>query len=177
MSIDMDGFYEQIYAPFAEGTPLLTCGPVTPGGYCDPEVFADTYDPEGTAALLADAGWTQDASGMWVNPDGEVPEAELDGQHGQRRRESHRPTLILRAEAGFNVVADNCEAVPCVFQTRLPALDYDLAMYINVGSLRTRTTSSDNFLCTCNSEAEENGFAGRTTPVGATRKPMRCCVR
>ena len=48
-SIDMRGLYDQIYAPFAQGTPLLTCGPIAPGPYCDPAAFADTYDPEGAA--------------------------------------------------------------------------------------------------------------------------------
>ena len=37
------------------------------------------------------------------------------------------------AAAGFNVIADNCDAA-CFFQQRLPALDYDLAMYINTAS-------------------------------------------
>ena len=51
---------------------------------------------------------------------------------GNTRRESAQAYLIpLLAEAGFKVVADNCEALPCVFETRLPALDYDLAMYIS----------------------------------------------
>ena len=54
---------------------------------------------------------------------------------GNTRRESAQAYLIpLLAEAGFNVVADNCEALPCVFETRLPGLDYDLAMYISTVS-------------------------------------------
>jgi ABC-type transport system substrate-binding protein len=51
---------------------------------------------------------------------------------GNTRRESAQAYLIpLMREAGFDVVADNCEALPCVFETRLPSLDYDLAMYIS----------------------------------------------
>jgi peptide/nickel transport system substrate-binding protein len=131
-SIDLDGLYDQIYAPFAQGTPLLTCGPVAPGPYCDEAAFADTYDPEGAATILTDAGWTQDSAGMWTNPAGEVPEVRWMVNTGNARRESAQAYLIpLLAEAGFNVVADNCEALPCVFETRLPALDYDLAMYIS----------------------------------------------
>ena len=105
---------------------------MTPGIYCDPEVFADTYDPEGATQILTDAGWTKDGDGFWQNPDGEVPEVRWMVNTGNTRRESTQAYLIpLLAEAGFKVVADNCEAVPCVFQTRLPALDYDLAMYIS----------------------------------------------
>jgi hypothetical protein len=48
------------------------------------------------------------------------------------RRESTQEFLIPKlAEQGFKVIADNCEALPCVFETRLPAMQYDLAMYIN----------------------------------------------
>ena len=31
--------------------PLLDCGPIAPGPYCDP-VFGDTYDPDGAEAML-----------------------------------------------------------------------------------------------------------------------------
>ena len=51
---------------------------------------------------------------------------------GNTRRESTQAYLIpLLAQAGFNVIADNCEALPCVFQQRLPALDYDMGQYIS----------------------------------------------
>ena len=63
-SIDRDAIYEQIYAPFAQGLPLLDCGPIAPGPYCD-GVFAGSYDPEGAAALLEGEGWTKNADGFW----------------------------------------------------------------------------------------------------------------
>ena len=43
-------------------------------------------------------------------------------------------------KAGFNVIADNCDAA-CVFQKRLPALDYDLGMYIQTASPDPTVTS------------------------------------
>jgi ABC-type transport system substrate-binding protein len=133
-SIDLQAVYAQIYEPFAQGLPLLECGPVAPGPYCDP-VFTNTYDPDGAAAGLTAAGWTKGADGMWTNPAGEVPEVHWMVNTGNTRRESTQEFLIPKLkEAGFNVIADNCEATPCVFQTRLPALEYDLAMYINVVS-------------------------------------------
>jgi len=146
-SIDMDALYDQIYAPFAQGTPLLTCGPVTPGQYCDETVFADTYDPAAAEAILTDAGWTKNGEGFWTNPDGEVPEVRWMVNTGNTRRESTQAYLIPElAKSGFKVVADNCEAVPCVFQTRLPALDYDLAMYISTVAPDPSYLSSTN-LC------------------------------
>ena len=35
-SIDTDAVYDQIYAPFAQGVPLLDCGPIASRPYCDP---------------------------------------------------------------------------------------------------------------------------------------------
>ena len=79
---------------------------------------------------------------------------------GNTRRESTQAYLIpVLAEAGFKVVADNCEAVPCVFQTRLPALDYDLAMYISTVAPDPSYLSGTN-LCD-QIPSEENGFQGQ----------------
>ena len=134
-SIDVQGVYDQIYAPFAQGLPLLTCGPIAPGPYCDDTTFQDTYDPAGAEQILTDAGWTKDGSGMWTNPDGEVPQVRWMVNTGNTRRESTQAYLIpLMKAQGFDVVADNCEALPCVFETRLPSLDYDMAMYISTVS-------------------------------------------
>ena len=160
-SIDIDALFAQIYAPFAQGLPLLTCGPVAPGPYCDP-VFEGTYDPAGAEQILTDAGWTKNADGMWANAEGEVPEIHWMVNTGNTRRESTQEFLIPKlAEAGFNVVASNCEALPCVFQTRLPALEYDLAMYIsNVAPDPVYLTSS--FGCDY-IPSEENNFVGQNS--------------
>ena len=78
---------------------------------------------------------------------------------GDARRERAQDHLIpLLTEAGFDVVADNCDAV-CVFQQRLPSLDYDLAMYL------APSRSDPAYLTplfTCDSiPTEENDFEGR----------------
>ena len=130
-SIDVNAVYAQIYEPFANGLPLLTCGPIAPGPYCD-DAFADNYDPEGAVAGLEAAGWTMGADGFWADASGNVPEIRWMVNTGNTRRESTQEFLIpLMAAAGFKIVADNCEALPCVFETRLPSLDYDMAMFIN----------------------------------------------
>ncbi len=161
-SIDVQGLYDQIYAPFAQGLPLLTCGPIAPGPYCDPAAFADTYDPEGAVQVLTDAGWTQDASGKWADPEGNVPQVRWMVNTGNTRRESAQAYLIpLMAEAGFDVVADNCEALPCVFETRLPSLDYDMAMYISTVAPDPTYLVATN-LCS-QIPNEENEFQGQNS--------------
>ncbi|HRA84251.1 MAG TPA: ABC transporter substrate-binding protein [Ilumatobacteraceae bacterium] len=160
MSIDRDAIYEQIYAPFAQGTPLLNCGPIAPGPYCN-DAFADTYDLAGAETVLTDAGWTKNADGMWADADGNVPEIRWMVNTGNTRRESTQEFLIPKlAEAGFNVKADNCEALPCVFETRLPSLDYDMAMYINTVApdpAYLRTWGCDQI------PTEENDFQGQNS--------------
>ena len=159
-SIDRDAIYQQIYAPFAQGTPLLNCGPIAPGPYCN-DAFANTYDPAGAEAVLTKAGWAKDASGMWADKDGKVPEIRWMINTGNTRRESTQEFLIPKlAEAGFNVKADNCEAIPCVFETRLPSLDYDMAMFINTVApdpAYLRTWGCDQI------PTEENNFKGQNS--------------
>ena len=134
MSIDRQAVFDQIYAPIfasadAEGE-LLNCGPIVQGPYCPEDNFQDTFDLEGATALLEGDDWERDGSGFWAK-DGEAPEIRWMINAGNSRRENTQAFLIpLLAEAGFNVVADNCEA-ECVFQQRLPSLDYDFAMYIS----------------------------------------------
>jgi peptide/nickel transport system substrate-binding protein len=161
-SIDREALFNQIYAPIfesagAEGQ-LLNCGPIVEGPYCPDDTFQDTYDPEGAEQILTDAGWEKDGQGFWAK-DGVVPEIRFMVNSGNLRRESTQAYLIpLLAEAGFKVVADNCEA-ECVFQQRLPALDYDLAMYISTAppdpSYLTPYFTCDNV------PTEENNFQGQ----------------
>jgi len=76
--------------------------------------------------------------------------------------------IPLLQAAGFNVVADNCDAA-CYFQQRLPALDYDMAMYISTAPPDPAYLTS-SFACD-QIPSEENGQQGQNSTVGATRKP------
>jgi peptide/nickel transport system substrate-binding protein len=161
-SIDRDALFAQIYEPIyssagVEGE-LLNCGAWTPGPYCPEGAFQDTYDPEGAEELLTGDGWEKDGSGMWAK-DGVVPEIRWMVNSGNLRRENTQDYLIpLLAEAGFNVVADNCEA-DCVFQQRLPGLDYDMAQYIQTPKPDPGELTP---VWTCeNIPTEENNFQGQ----------------
>lgn len=137
-SIDRTTILSAIYEPIFPGGQLLNCGLWVPtiGPWCDDSIFGNEdgtdsyYDPAMAEQILTDAGWEKDGDGMWANG-GEVPTIRWMVNAGNTRREDTQALMIpLFQEAGFNVVADNCDAA-CVFQQRLPALDYDLAMYIN----------------------------------------------
>jgi peptide/nickel transport system substrate-binding protein len=163
-SIDREALFDQIYAPIfasagAEGQ-LLNCGPIVEGPYCPTDNFQDTFDPTAAEAALTDGGWEKDGSGMWAK-DGVVPEIRWMVNAGNSRRENAQDYLIpLLKTAGFNVVADNCEA-ECVFQQRLPSLDYDLAMYISTAP-PDPSYLVPSFTCD-NIPTEENDFQGQNT--------------
>lgn len=135
MSVDRELILANIYDPIFPGSPLLQCGLWVPniGPWCDNTQFVDSYDPEAAAAVLEGDGWTKNGSGFWEK-DGVVPEIKWMINTPNARREATQALMIPEfATHGFNVVADNGDAAT-VFQQRLPAGDYDLAMYINTAA-------------------------------------------
>jgi peptide/nickel transport system substrate-binding protein len=139
MSIDREAVFQQIYGPIFDAAAtfnpelngeLLQCGPIVPGPYCFDSFKENAYDPQGAEQLLTDNGWEKDGQGFWAK-DGQAPKLRWVVTTGNLRRENTQAFLIPQLqEAGFNVVADNCDA-DCVFQQRLPSLDYEMMQYIN----------------------------------------------
>jgi peptide/nickel transport system substrate-binding protein len=140
-SIDRNLILANIYDPIFPGGPLLNCGLWVPtiGPWCDQTIFGAAdgtdayYDATAAETILGGAGWEKNGDGFWAK-DGVAPEIHWVINSGNTRRESTQALLIPEMKAaGFNIVADNCDAA-CYFQQRLPALEYDLAMYINTAS-------------------------------------------
>lgn len=131
MSIDREALFQQIYIPISDQATLLQCGPIVPGPYCVGDEFEGSYDPTGAETLLTDNGWAKGSDGYWAKGSESAPAIRWIINTGNTRRENTQAYLIpLLQAAGFNVAADNCDAA-CYFQQRLPALDYDMAMYIS----------------------------------------------
>jgi peptide/nickel transport system substrate-binding protein len=129
-SIDLEALFKQIYIPIDPKGTLLTCGPIVPGDYCPEGIFGNKYDQAAADKLMTDAGYAKDSKGLWAKG-GVAPVIQWVINTGNTRRESTQAYLIpLLKKAGFNVEAYNCDA-ECYFQKRLPASDYDLAMYIS----------------------------------------------
>jgi len=130
-SIDREALFQQIYIPISDQGVLLQCGPIVPGPFCTGDEFAGSYDPTGAETLLTDNGWAKGSDGYWAKGGESAPAIRWIINTGNTRRENTQAYLIpLLQAAGFNVNADNCDAA-CYFQQRLPALDYDMAMYIS----------------------------------------------
>ena len=165
LSIDRESAFQQIYVPIGgETAELLNCGPITPGPYCEDNAtapFANSYDPAAATAVMEGAGWAKNGEGFWADPDGNVPEVRWIINTGNTRRESMQAFLIpLLAEQGFNVVPDNCDAA-CYFQQRLPALDYDMAMYISTAP-PDPTYLTSSFTCS-QIPTEANDYVGQNS--------------
>ncbi len=138
-SINRDDILASIYDPIFPGGPMLNCGLWVPtiGDWCDDTVFGTPegtdafYDPEAAEQILTDAGWEKNGDGYWAKDGAEAPTIRWMVTAGNQRREDTQALMIPQLQAaGFNVVPDNCDAA-CMFQQRLPSLDYDLTMYIN----------------------------------------------
>ncbi|MEO8364168.1 MAG: ABC transporter substrate-binding protein [Ilumatobacteraceae bacterium] len=131
MSIDREALFQQIYIPISDQASLLECGPIVPGPYCAGDEFTGSFDATGAETLLTDNGWAKGSDGYWAKGGEAAPAVRWTINTGNTRRENTQAYLIpLLQAAGFNVAADNCDAA-CYFQQRLPALDYDMAMYIS----------------------------------------------
>ncbi len=166
-SIDRNLILANIYDPIFPGGPLLNCGLWVPtiGPWCDQTIFGKAdgtdgyYDQAAADQILTAAGWAKDGSGMWAK-DGNVPEIHWIINSGNTRRESTQALMIPELKkAGFNVMADNCDAA-CYFQQRLPALKYDMAMYINTASPDPTVTG----IMACSSiPSDANGNQGQNS--------------
>jgi peptide/nickel transport system substrate-binding protein len=166
-SIDRNLILANIYDPIFPGGPLLNCGLWVPtiGPWCDDTVFGKAdgsdgyYDPAAAEQILTDAGWAKNADGKWEK-DGNVPQIHWIINSGNTRRESTQALMIPELQAaGFDVIPDNCDAA-CYFQQRLPALQYDMAMYINTSSPDPTVTG----IMHCDSvPSEANGNQGQNS--------------
>ena len=108
--------------------------------------------------LLTGDGYAKNADGLWAK-DGKTVDIRWVVNASNTRRISTQEYLIpLLKTAGFNVKADNCDSA-CYFQKRLPAGDYDLAMYISTAppdpAYLTSSFTADNI------PSEANGNSGQ----------------
>jgi len=132
MSVDRELILSCIYDCMLPGSELLQCGLWVPtvGKWCQDGQFSDSYDPVGAARLLTENGWAKTLGGFWAK-DGRTPSIRWMVNTGNLRREDTQALMVPELAAkGFDVVADNADS-DTVFQVRLPALDYDLTMFIN----------------------------------------------
>jgi len=191
-SIDRQALFDQIYGPIFQAAgvdgKLLNCGPIVEGPYCPTDNFQNTYNPDDAAKILQAAGWKKNGQGFWAKDGQDAPKIRWMINTGNTRRENTQAYLIpLLQQAGFNVVADNCDSA-CVFQQRQPAMDYDIAMFISSASpdptylipvwtcdnipSAENGNRGQNFQGWCNQQASDDLHKSDVTPDQAQREAL-----
>jgi peptide/nickel transport system substrate-binding protein len=134
-SVDTTKIIDTIYKPIDPNATQNGCMVWVPtiGDWCDESLNEGLYDPDAAAALLEENGWARGSDGIWAKGD-QRASIRFTVNTGNTRRENTQALLIPdMAEKGFELVADNSDAAT-YFQQRLPTLDVELAMYINVAT-------------------------------------------
>jgi len=143
-AFDRTLFLNDIIKPIYPSVTPLNCAMWIPqvGKWCTNTDFSDlTPDPAKVTQFMQQAGYAKDASGVWAKGGKELA-IKWMADTGNKRREGTQAEFIpLLAKQGFKITPDNSEH-DTVFQKRLPAGDYDIAMFINVASPDPTVTSS-----------------------------------
>ena len=135
-AFDRTKFLDTIVKPFDPTVQALNCAVWVPGvgDWCDNTQYADIkYDPAKVASFMAASGYAKNSSGIWAK--GGVPlKIKWTVTTGnQRRADTQAEFIPLLKKEGFDISTDN-GTPDTVFQQRLPAGDYDMAMFIEVTS-------------------------------------------
>jgi peptide/nickel transport system substrate-binding protein len=142
-AIDRTQLLNDIIKPFDPTVEQLNCAAWIPGvgEWCENTAFADiTPDQTKVDSFMAASGYAKDSSGFWAK-DGQQLVIHWMETTGNKRRENMEAEFIpLLAKQGFKVVTDNSDA-DTMFQKRLPAGDFDMAVYIQVTSPDPTVTS------------------------------------
>ena len=119
--------------------------------------------------MLTENGWAKGADGYWAK-DGAVPTIRWTINTGNKRREDTQALMLpIFNQLGFKVVADNTDA-DTLFQKRLPALDYDLGMFIQTAAPDPSVTS----IMHCDQvPSAENNNQGNSTTGWCNETPRR----
>ena len=132
-SVDTQSIIDTIYKPIDPNAKQNVCMVWVPtvGDWCDQSLNQGLYDPDAAAKLLTDNGWAKGSDGIWAKGDQKAT-IKWTVNTGNTRRENTQALVIPdMKEKGFELVPDNTDAAT-YFQQKLPTLDTQLAMYINV---------------------------------------------
>jgi peptide/nickel transport system substrate-binding protein len=142
-AIDRTQLLNDIIKPFDPTVEQLNCAAWVPGvgKWCENTAFADVKaDPTKVDSFMAAAGYAKDSSGVWAKGGKQLLIHWMENTGNKRRENMQAEFIPLLAKHGFKVVPDNSSADQ-MFQKRLPAGDFDMAVYIQVTSPDPTVTS------------------------------------
>jgi peptide/nickel transport system substrate-binding protein len=135
-SFDREKFLNDIVKPFNPDAKLLNCSNWSPdiGDWCDDTQYSDIkYDPAKAEEFMAKSGYKKDGSGIWAKNGQELKIKWAVTTGNQRRADTQTEFIPLLKKEGWSISTDNSDP-DTLFQQRLPAGDYDFAMFIQVTS-------------------------------------------
>jgi peptide/nickel transport system substrate-binding protein len=144
-AFDRQLFLNDIIKPIYPNVTMLNCAMWIPqvGPWCaTPGPWSDV-SPDSTKvnSYMQASGYTKDSSGFWSKNGQELVIKWMADTGNKRREDTQAEFIPLLAKQGFKIVTDN-SSHDVEFQKRLPAGDYDMAMFINVASPDPTVTSS-----------------------------------
>jgi len=136
-AFDRNQLLNDIVKPFDPTVQQNNCAAWVPGvgPWCQtPGPFAGIKpDPAKVASFMAAAGYAKDSSGVWAKGGQQLVIHWMENTGNKRRENMQAEFIPLMAKQGFKLVTDNVTA-DNMFQKRLPAGDFDMAVYIQVAS-------------------------------------------
>ena len=142
-AIDRQQLLNDVVKPFDPTVEQLNCTAWVPGvgQWCENTAYADVKpDPAKVDSFMAAAGYAKDGSGVWAKGGKQLVIKWMENTGNKRRENMQAEFIPLLAKQGFKVVPDNSDA-DTMFQKRLPAGDFDMAVYIQVTSPDPTVTS------------------------------------
>ena len=157
---DRQAILDQVVHQISPDVQILNCAGWVPtvGNWCNQDDYADVkYDPAKVKSLLEGAGWAKGADGIYAKG-GKRLSFTWQTVAGNKRRESIQDLIIPKyKDLGIEAIKDNSD-FDTLFQTRLPQMDTELALYIQSASPDPSVTSI--YACE-NIPTAANGFAGQ----------------
>lgn len=157
---DRQAILDQVIHNISPEVQVLNCAGWVPtvGNWCDQDDFADVkYDAAKVASLLEGAGWAKGSDGIYAKG-GKRLSFTFQTVAGNTRREAIQDLLIPRwKDIGIEAVKDNSD-FDTLFQTRVPQMDTEVALYIQSASPDPSVTAI--YACE-NIPTAANGFAGQ----------------
>lgn len=163
-AINRQEILDKVIHPSFPDTQMLNCGGWVPtvGKWCNQNDFADVkYDPAKVDSILTGDGWAKGSDGIYAK-NGQKLQLTWQTVAGNKRRESIQALIIPELKAlGIEVTADNSDA-DTLFQTRLPNLDTEMAIYAQTASPDPSVTSifaCENIPSAANNNTGQNDVA------------------
>jgi peptide/nickel transport system substrate-binding protein len=157
-SIDRDAIVKRLFGDLGIDKAVQTLNPPIVAKYADQQAWANyTLNRNQVKNLMEGDGWTKNGDGYWEK-DGKEAAFTINTTAGDKRRELTEQILQEQLkQAGFKVAIKNPSAED-LFNKRLPAGDYQVALY--AATATSLNPGLCNLFCSKNIPTKANDHTG-----------------